>query len=290
MPRVYLNGQWVLPEEARIPVFDRGFLFGDGVYEVIPAFGRRLFGAGAHLDRLARSLHEIDIQNPLTRDQWMGILHQLVRESVTDDVSIYIQITRGAPFRRDHAYPDPAVPPTVLASASIIMPLKKEIRSQGAKAITLPDLRWGRCDIKSINLLPNIMARQQASAAGAMEAILVRDGMALEGAASNLFAVIDGELLTAPLGPHILGGVTRNCLVDMVREQDLICLLETPIPFDRLFDATEVFMTSSTRDLLPITRINEHSVGSGKIGPVWTELSKAFTQLKQARVTEWTNF
>ena len=283
MPTVYFNGQWVAPEEAKISAFDRGFLFGDGVYEVIPAFNRHLFGAEAHLDRLTRSLEQIEIQDPLTRVQWMDVLSRLVSECPGDDVSIYIQVTRGAPAKRDHAYPNPPVEPTVLASASVIAPLSTEIRSRGAKAITVPDLRWGRCDIKSVNLLPNIMARQQATNAGAIEAIMVREGIALEGAASNLFAVIDGELLTAPLGPHILGGVTRNRLVDMVKDQRLIPLLESPIPFDRLFDATEVFMTSSTRDLLPITRINEHVVGTGEIGPIWTELTKAFTKLKQQR-------
>jgi D-alanine transaminase len=280
---VYFNGQWVAPDEAKISAFDRGFLFGDGVYEVIPAFNRHLFGAEAHLDRLTRSLEQIEIQDPLTRVQWMDVLSRLVSECPGDDVSIYIQVTRGAPAKRDHAYPNPPVTPTVLASASVITPLSPEIRLRGAKAITVPDLRWGRCDIKSVNLLPNIMARQQAANAGAIEAIMVREGIALEGAASNLFAVINGELLTAPLGPHILGGVTRNRLVDMVREQRLIPLLESPIPFDRLFDATEVFMTSSTRDLLPITRINEHVVGTGEVGPIWTELTKAFTKLKQQR-------
>jgi D-alanine transaminase len=280
---VYFNGRWVAPEDAKISVFDRGFLFGDGVYEVIPAFDRHLFGAEAHLDRLTRSLDQIDIVDPLTRDQWMVVLNRLVAECPSADVSIYIQVTRGAPTKRDHAYPNPPVQPTVLASASAIGPLSAEIRAGGAKAITVPDLRWGRCDIKSVNLLPNIMARQQAVAAGATEAILIREGIALEGAASNLFAVIDGELLTAPLGPHILGGVTRNRLVDMVKEQGQIPLLESPIPCDRLYDATEVFITSSTRDLLPITRINAQVIGTGKPGPVWTEQTKAFTKLKQQR-------
>lgn len=283
MQAVYFNGQWIAPEEAKISVFDRGFLFGDGVYEVIPAFNRRLFGAKAHLDRLTRSLGQIDIQDPLTRPQWMEILNRLVCECLGDDVSIYIQVTRGAPAKRDHAYPNPPVPPTVLASASVITPLSTEIHLRGAKAITVPDLRWGRCDIKSVNLLPNIMAREQAVNAGAIEAIMVREGIALEGAASNLFAVINDELLTAPLGPHILGGVTRNRLVEMVRAHRLIPLLESPIPIDRLFDATEVFITSSTRDLLPITRINEHVVGTGEIGPIWTELTTAFIKLKQQR-------
>ncbi|OZB37374.1 MAG: hypothetical protein B7X35_01830 [Halothiobacillus sp. 14-56-357] len=285
MQAVYFNGRWVAPEQARISAFDRGFLFGDGVYEVIPAFKRRLFGAEAHLNRLTRSLEQIDIQDPLTRVQWLDVINRLVSDCPSVDVSIYIQVTRGAPAKRDHAYPDPPVPPTVLASASAISPLSAKIRTHGAKAITVPDLRWGRCDIKSVNLLPNIMARQQAVAAGAVEAIMVREGIALEGAASNLFAVIDDDLLTAPLGPHILGGVTRNRLADMVKDQGHIPLLESPIPFDRLFDATEVFMTSSTRDLLPITRINEHPVGTGRIGPVWTELSQAFTKLKQQRET-----
>lgn len=283
MQSVYFNGQWVLPDEAKVSIFDRGFLFGDGVYEVIPAFNRRLFGATAHLDRLTRSLEQIAIANPLTRSQWMDVLNRLVSESKHDDASIYVQVTRGAPGKRDHAYPNPPVPPTVLASANVLTPVSPEIYAHGAKAITVPDLRWGRCDIKSVNLLPNIMARQQAVLAGAFEAILIREGIALEGAASNLFAVIDDDLLTAPLGPHILGGVTRNRLVDLVRTQNLIPLLETPIPFDRLFDATEVFLTSSTRELVPITRINEHVVGTGKVGPIWAELSKAFNQLKLMR-------
>ncbi|MGC8697735.1 MAG: aminotransferase class IV [Halothiobacillus sp.] len=283
MTQVFFNGDWVAPEQAKVSVFDRGFLFGDGVYEVIPAFNKKLFGAADHLTRLARSLAEIDIINPLTDAQWHAVLDRLVAECDSDDVSIYIQVSRGTPPKRDHAYPNPPVAPTVLASASPIAPVSPAIREQGARAITVPDWRWQRCDIKSVNLLPNIMARQQAVAAGAMEAILVREGIALEGAASNLFAVIDGELITAPLGPHILGGVTRNRLVAMVRTQGQLPMLECPIPFDRLFDASEVFMTSSTRDLLPITRINEHAVGSGLPGEIWATLNHDFQQLKLQR-------
>ena len=280
MTHVFFNGGWVAPDQAKVSVFDRGFLFGDGVYEVIPAFNKKLFGAAAHLARLARSLAEIDIINPLTHDEWLAVIHRLVAECPSADVSIYIQVSRGTPPKRDHAYPNPPVAPTVLASASPIAPVSEAIRTHGARAITVPDLRWNRCDIKSVNLLPNIMARQQAVAAGAAEAILVREGIALEGAASNLFAVIDDALLTAPLGPHILGGVTRNRLVDRVRSQGQLPMLECPIPFDRLFDASEVFMTSSTRDLLPITRINEHAVGQGQIGPVWQQLNADFQNLK----------
>ncbi|WP_407275161.1 aminotransferase class IV [Halothiobacillus sp. DCM-1] len=281
MTQVYFNGQWVAPEAAKVSVFDRGFLFGDGVYEVIPAFGRRLFGAVPHLDRLTRSLHEIGIENPLSRQAWLDVLARLVADCATDDVSIYIQVTRGAPAKRDHAYPNPPVAPTVLASASPLQPVSPTVLKSGARAITVPDLRWGRCDIKSVNLLPNIMARQQAVAAGAAEAILVREGMALEGAASNLFAVIDEDLITAPLGVHILGGVTRQALLDLIQRDRLIPVVETPIPIDRLFDAQEVFVTSSTRDLLPITRINEHVVGDGKPGEVWQRLSAAFAAYKR---------
>lgn len=284
MTQVYFNGQWVAPEQARVSVFDRGFLFGDGVYEVIPAFGGRPFGLAAHLDRLSRSLAQIDMVEPLSRREWITIIERLIRDCPHPDVSIYIQVTRGAAAKRDHAYPNPAVAATVLASASPMAAVSEAIRRDGARAITVPDLRWSRCDIKSINLLPNIMARQQAVAAGASEAILVRDGMALEGAASNLFAVIDDELLTAPLGPHILGGVTRQKLLDLVHGQAQIPVLEVPIPFDRLFDATEVFVTSSTRDLLPITRINDRPVGTGRIGSVWTTLNRDFQQLKTEQV------
>ncbi|HUX81732.1 MAG TPA: D-amino acid aminotransferase [Halothiobacillus sp.] len=285
MTQVYFNGQWVAPEQATISVFDRGFLFGDGVYEVIPAFAGRLFGLHDHLDRLSRSLGQIDIADPLTRDEWCAIIERLVGECTSPDVSVYIQVTRGTAAKRDHAYPNPPVAPTILASGSPMAALSETIRRDGARAITVPDLRWSRCDIKSINLLPNIMARQQAVAAGASEAILLRDGLALEGAASNLFAVIDDELLTAPLGPHILGGITRQKLLDMIRGQGQIPVIEIPIPFDRLFDASEVFVTSSTRDLMPITRINDHPVGSGRIGPVWTALNRAFQQLKTVQVS-----
>ncbi|MDA3878463.1 MAG: D-amino acid aminotransferase [Halothiobacillus sp.] len=285
MTQVYFNGHWVAPEQAQISVFDRGFLFGDGVYEVIPAFAGRLFGLDEHLDRLGRSLDQIDIADPLTRDEWFAIIKRLISECASPDVSVYIQVTRGTAAKRDHAYPNPAVAPTVLVSGSPMAALSEAIRRDGAQAITVPDIRWSRCDIKSVNLLPNIMARQQAVAAGASEAILVRDGLALEGAASNLFAVIDDELLTAPIGPHILGGITRQKLLDMIRGQGQIPVLEVPIPFDRLFDATEVFVTSSTRDLLPITRINDHPVGAGRIGPVWTALNQAFQQLKTVQVS-----
>lgn len=284
MTQVYFNGRWVAPEQAQVSVFDRGFLFGDGVYEVIPAFANQLFGLDAHLDRLSRSLDQIAVRDPLTRAEWQAIIERLVADCPASDVSVYIQVSRGTAPKRDHAYPNPAVAPTVLASASPLSPVSESLRREGARAITVPDLRWSRCDIKSVNLLPNIMARQQAVAVGASEAILVRDGLALEGAASNLFAVIDDELLTAPLGPHILGGVTRQFLLDMVRQQAQIPVLEVPIPFDRLFDATEIFVTSSTRDLLPITTLNDRPVGVGRIGPVWTALNHGFQQLKREKV------
>jgi len=281
--RVYLNGEWVATNQACVPVFDRGFLFGDGVYEVIPAFGGRLFGAKAHLARLDRSLGEIGIEPPMSHGEWQALFERAIIESGCEDVSIYIQVTRGAPDKRDHAWPRTAVRPTVFVSASPLKPLPDEIRRHGATAITVPDLRWERCDIKSVNLLPNTLARQQAVAKGAFEAILVRDGLALEGAASNLFAVIDDVLLTAPLGPHILGGITRNRLVELAQSMDGICMMEQPIPVDRLFDASEVFVTSSTKDLVPITRINDHAVGDGGVGAVWSRLDAEFQTLKQSK-------
>ncbi|ANJ66990.1 D-amino acid aminotransferase [Halothiobacillus diazotrophicus] len=284
MTQVYFNGRWVAPEQAQVSVFDRGFLFGDGVYEVIPVFAGRSFGLMEHIDRLGRSLAAIDIREPLERHEWIAIIERLVRDCPSPDVSIYIQVTRGTAPKRDHAYPNPPVAATVLASASPMAALSETIRREGARAITVPDLRWARCDIKSVNLLPNIMARQQAVAAGASEAILVRDGMALEGAASNLFAVIDGALHTAPLGPHILGGITRQKLLEMLRAQGQLAVVESAIPLDRLFDASEVFVTSSTRDLLPITRIDERPVGDGRIGPVWTTLNRDFQQMKTEQV------
>ena len=204
MSIVYLNGEFLPVEEARVSVMDRGFIFGDGVYEVIPVYGGRLFRLEQHLQRLARSLAEIRLTNPLSSDEWRQCLQHVVQRNGEGDQSVYVQVTRGtAP--RDHAFPK-EVRPTVYAASSVLKPLTAELVEHGVAAISLPDIRWQRCDIKAITLLPNILLRQQAIDQGAVEAILVRDGQVNEGAASNVFIVKDSVLITPPKGPFLLPG------------------------------------------------------------------------------------
>lgn len=273
---VYLDGEWCDTETARVSVFDRGYLFGDGVYEVIPAFSGRLFGADEHMARLSRSLEAIGIPEPLSPDEWRAVFDRLLAGIDAPDAAIYLQVTRGAPAKRDHAWPGSDVPPGVMATVSPIGTI-----TGGARVITVPDMRWARCDIKSINLLPNTMARQQAAERGCDEAVLVRDGLVMEGAATNLFAVIDGRLVTAPTGPRILAGITRGLLLDLVRRENLVEVDESFITIGALREADEVFLTSSTRDLWPVVEIDGRPVGSGaQAGPVTRELDHHFQALK----------
>ncbi len=188
---VYLNGQFLPMAEARVPVMDRGFLFGDSVYEVIPVYGGHLFRLDHHLDRLDNSLAAIEMANPVSRPAWKELLGRLVAQRPGEDQSVYLQVTRGPAEKRDHAIP-PMVSPTVFAMTNPLAPIDPAVAEQGIAAITLPDLRWLRCDIKATTLLANVLARQRAKEQGAMEAILLRDGLALEGAASNLFVVKGG--------------------------------------------------------------------------------------------------
>lgn len=280
---VYLDGEWRDTETAHVSIFDRGYLFGDGVYEVIPAFAGRLFGLDEHMARLSRSLAAIGIAEPLSRSEWQAIFDRLLASIETPDAAIYLQVTRGAPAGRDHAWPVAETRPGVMATISPIT----ATNDGGARVITVADQRWARCDIKSINLLPNTMARQQAVERGCDEAILVRDGLVMEGAAANLFAVIDGRLLTAPSGPLILSGITRGLLLDLVRREQLLEVEESFITLRALHEADEVFLTSSTKDLWPVVEIDGKSVGrgehAGQPGPVTRRLNRHFQTLKTQR-------
>jgi len=272
---VYLNGEWTDTASARVSVFDRGYLFGDGVYEVIPVFAGALFGAEPHMQRLSRSLAAIGIREPLTRDEWQAIFDRLLEGFAGRDAAIYLQVTRGAPAHRDHAWPADDTAPGVMATVSPV-----SAHGPGARTITAPDLRWARCDIKSVNLLPNTMARQQAVEQGLDEAILVRDGVVTEGSATNLFVVMGDRLLTAPAGPQILSGITRGLLLDLVRREHLIEVEESFITVGALREADEVFLTSSTKDLWPVLEIDGQPVGNGQPGAVTQRLDARFQQLK----------
>jgi D-alanine transaminase len=277
-PIVYLNGEFLPPDQARVSVFDRGFVFADGVYELIPAYGGRLFRLQQHLARLDASLASIRLPNPLSQAEWRAVCERLVREAGAEDVSVYFQVTRG-PAPRDHAFPA-AVHPTVFAYAAPIKYPGAAQLAQGVAAITVPDFRWLRCDIKAIALLPNVLLRQQAIESGAAEAILLRDGFMTEGSASNIFVVTDGVLITPPKGPFILPGVTRDLVLELARAHGVPCA-ERAVPEAKLRAAAEVMLSSSTKELLPITTLDGRPIGTGRPGPLHARLHALYQDYKR---------
>jgi|SRR5581483_2638862 len=276
---VYLNGEFLPPERAMVSVFDRGFIFGDGVYEVIPVYGGRLFRLPHHLARLERSLAEIRLPDPLTHGEWERIFTRLIAECGAGDQSIYLQVTRGvAP--RDHAFPADTHP-TAFAYAQPAKYPTADTVARGVAVVTASDNRWLRCDVKAIALLPNALLRQQAIERGAVEAILVRDGWVTEGAASNVFIVRGGTIYTPPNGPFILPGVTRDLALELAAANG-IPAREEPIAEVALFEADEIWLTSSMREILPVTRLNDRPVGNGRPGPLHARLYALYKAYKQA--------
>lgn len=279
MGSVYLNGKTLPIEEACVSVLDRGFLLGDGVYEVIPAYAGRLFRLDQHLERLSNSLDAIRITNPHTHDEWKTILQNLVTEHGTDDYSVYLQVTRGVAAKRDHVFPEEIIP-TVFVMCNPIPPVDDAILQRGATAITLDDIRWKRCDIKAITLLANVILKQEAHDADAAEAILIKDGMALEGAASNLFIVMEGKIITPPQSNQLLPGVTRDLVLELA-EVNGIPFKERPVMKQELLNAQEIWLTSSTREILPVTKLDNEKVNDGKPGAFWINMIDLYRQYKQ---------
>ena len=278
MSIVFLNDEFKNAETAKISVLDRGFLLGDGVYEVIPAYSGVLFRLEEHLNRLQQSLDAIRLHNPHSFSQWKTILDNLVKKNNHKDSSVYLQVTRGVAVR-DHAFPGD-VTPTVFAMINKIAPLSAEYYENGVSAITLDDNRWSRCNIKAISLLPNVLLRQQAVDQGVAEAILIRDGLVTEGAASNVFAVIDGKLFTPPKSEHLLPGITRDLVMEMAQQHG-IPNAEDEISLAQLQAADEIWLTSSTKEILPVTQLDKKPVGSGKPGDMWCRMSKIYGHFKK---------
>lgn len=275
---VYLNGEFLPLERARVSVMDRGFLFGDGVYEVIPAYGGRLFRLHHHLRRLDNSLAAIRMDNPLSDGDWEAALQRLVAQHPGRDLGVYLQVTRGPADKRDHVIPA-TVTPTVFAMANPVDPPDPALAERGVSAVTLDDIRWRLCHIKATTLLANVLLRQQARDEGAVEAILVRDGEVTEGAASNLFIVSEGLLLTPPKGPHLLPGITRDLILELAAEAGIPCA-EASIGMAQLEAADEIWLTSSTREVLPVTRLNGAAVGAGVPGPLWRHMAELYQAYK----------
>lgn len=269
----FLNGRFLPLAEATVSIEDRGFQFGDGVYEVIRTYRGRPFKLDAHLARLDRSAQAIDLRQPYPFERWVEYVTEGLRLGDFPETKIYVQITRGtAP--RDHAYA-PDLQPTVLMTFRELQPLNATFQSTGVAAMTMKDIRWGRCDIKSINLLANVLARQQAKKRGVFESILVRDGQVTEGAVSNVFIVQDGKLITAPEGGWILSGVTRQVVLELARHEGLT-VQERYCSEQELLGATEVFLTGTTVEVLGVVHIDGKQIGTGQPGPVTRSLAKRF--------------
>ena len=267
MTTVYLNGDFVAHDRAQISVDDRGFVFGDGIYEGVRAIRGHVFAWTAHADRMAAGLAGLRIELARDRiDALEAVCERLVRDNGLADgeAFIYLQVTRGA-APRTHAFPPPGTRPTVYASATQL-PARHELRQHGCKAITFDDLRWARCDWKTINLLGSVLARQASAEAGAYEAILVRDGVVTEGAASTAFAVIDGTLRTHPLTQRILPSVTRKVVLECAAELGL-AVHETAVTLDELRRAQEIVLCGTTTDALSVVALDGAPVGAGVPGP-----------------------
>jgi D-alanine transaminase len=278
-PIVFLNGRYLPLKEAHVSVLDRGFLFGDGVYEVIPVYGHCVFRLAEHLVRLSNSLTAVDIPNPHTDAVWTVIFNELVvRNPAEGDRSLYLQVTRGAGPTRDHLYP-PGLVPTVFA---MCRPITAKTYEAGISAITHEDIRWQYCHIKAITLLPNIMLKQIAlKTNGSAEVILHRNGNVTEGAASNVFIVRNGVVCTPPKDPTILPGVTRDLLVELLRGAGIRCD-ETPINLQQLAGADEVWITGSVAGIAPVARLDDRRIGDGQPGPVWQAAVKLFNDYKRS--------
>lgn len=272
---VYLNGETLRLGDARISVLDRGFIFGDGIYDVVPAYSGRPFRMDEHLDRLERSLASISIQVDMQRADWENLITDLIGRSGLGDCMAYIQVTRGV-AKRDHAFPK-NVQPTVFCMVSPLVRPDATQRAQGLSAVSIPDLRWLRCEIKSISLLGNVLAKQAAVDAGVDEVLQFRDGFLSEGASSNVWIAKDNVLLAPPRNNLILEGI-RYRLLEELAEQAGLPFQARAISEQEVNDADEIMMTSATKEVLPITRYNGNPVGSGKPGPVYETLRKGYDQ------------
>lgn len=270
---VYLNGEYLRLGDARVSVLDRGFIFGDGIYDVVPVYSGRPFRMDQHLARLERSLNAIRIGVHMERSDWEDLVTDLIHRSELDDCMVYIQVTRGV-ARRDHAFPKDTTPTVFCMVSPFRRPTASE-RDKGLSAVAIPDVRWLRCEIKSISLLGNVLAKQAAIDAGVDEVIQFRDGFLSEGASSNIWVANNGVLLGPPRDNHILEGIRYGLLEELAAQAGLK-FESRPIAEFEVANADELMMTSATREILPITRYNDKPVGTGAPGPVYQKLRAGY--------------
>ncbi len=274
---VFLNGEFVAKHNASISVMDRGFLFGDGVYEVIPAYNQKIFRLTEHLHRLQKSLDALQIPNPYNPQQWRSILTQLMGFFSHKNQSFYLQITRGADTERRHHYR--GLSPTVYIESSALTPKTQTQLSAGFRAILLEDMRWGRCDIKATSLLASVLYGQQIKAHQVEEAILHKNDTITEGATSNVFMIKADTLFTHPANHNILCGITRDLVLESAKKCQ-IDITETHFSVAELLTADEVWISGSTREIMPITHINAQPINHAKIGKIWQRIYQHYQSLK----------
>jgi D-alanine transaminase len=278
LPISYLNGVFVPLREARISPLDRGFLYSDGVYELMPVYGGRPFRFEAHAERLTRSLAGIQMEDPHTRSEWRDLLSTLITRNGGGDQYVYWQVTRGAEFGRSHA-PLPKIPRTVFAFCAPLPVTPAATLENGVQCVTAQDTRWAQCDIKSVSLLANILLRQQAIDANAAETILLKDGQLMEASSSAVHVVIDGVIVSPPNSRKILPGTTRSAMEEVATTAG--CSYKSaPITEQQLRAADEVWISAATREVQPVTQIDGKPVGTGKPGPVWRRVHEQWQRYK----------
>lgn len=276
---VYLNGQFLPLEEAKVSVLDRGFIYGDGVYELVPVYGRRPYRLRQHLARLQRSLDGIRLANPHTDAEWEAIIAGLIGRMTFADQGVYLQVTRGA-AKRDHAFPAGVAPTVFMMSNPLALPSREQIE-RGVAVVTAADERWLHCDLKTISLLGNVLARQLAVDAGATETVLFRNGHLTEASASNVLLVRDGVIVAPPKDNQILPGITYDVAFELAREGGLPIELR-PVPKDEALAADEMWLSSSTKEVLAVTSLDGRPFGGGKPGPVFRKVHALFQASKAA--------
>lgn len=285
MSTVYLNGQFLAASEARISPMDRGFLFGDGIYEVIPSYHGRFVGFDPHIRRLHDGLAALSIAHGMTAASWRELcakLLELNRPALGDNLAVYIQVSRGADTKRNHAFPT-ALTPTIFAYAFAIAaePVPDKTKVSAYSVVTANDLRWQRCHIKSTSLLGNVLHYQYGVEQGAQETLLFdRDGNLTEGAAVNVFVVKNGEIATPPLSNKLLPGITRLLLLAILRQYSDLTVVERDISYDEVLAADEIWITSSSKEVAPVLSVNGQPVGTGEVGDIWLAAQQLFSQHK----------
>jgi D-alanine transaminase len=275
---VFLNGGFMPLAEAKVPVLDRGFIFGDGVYEVVPVYSKVPFRLEEHLNRLERSLGAVGIRNPYTREQWRGFIANLIERQPFDDQGVYFQVTRGV-AKRDHAFPKDAQPTVFMMSNPLVPPARAQVE-RGASAITARDNRWLRCDIKSISLIGNVLLRQLSAEAEAVETILFRDGKLTEASSSNVFIVDKGVIVSPPKNELILPGITYDVVLELARAHGLPLELRA-VSEPEVLAADEIWVTSSSKEVLAVVQLDGKPVGDGRPGPVFRRMYQLYQDFKR---------